>query len=308
MNTHGIEYYNDHPDELPNDPAVLEKLMEEAGDMSSDEPKSDSNPDPKPEVDDKDDKDNEQKPDGVMARDGKHVIPFSELEKARSKASELEAERDRQREIIKTLQEQQLQKDEPEPEPDEPESKDDEDSLDLETLRDEYGKNDPVVKMAEEQSKQQKTLEDIAKENKLLREQLAKNEEAEEAALADAEQKKVEAAIDANASLSQWREGNPEKFKAAAAIDDMLRNDPEWMGKPYEDRFNEVVRLLGGEVKVDKPLPSGDPKINSLSDIPAGTAPHQTDIESVKAMQGSDLTQKLSAMTQEQADAYLESL
>ena len=124
--------------------------------------------------------------------------------------------------------------------------------------------------------------------------------------------------IDSNPSLSEWqREANAVaegdvtksalKWTQALAMDDALKNSPEWAGRTMADRFGEVVRILGSDApgsgapapsQTKDAKPNGeDPKPDStpalpasLDDLPAGT-PAKSLLEQVEGMSPTEVHQ-----------------
>lgn len=73
----------------------------------------------------------------------------------------------------------------------------------------------------------------------------------------------VQVQIDSNPSLALWQEKHPKVFDRACAIDDRLKEDPVWGKKPLTERFAKVVRdVLEEEPEAPKPDPAkaGDGK------------------------------------------------
>ena len=124
--------------------------------------------------------------------------------------------------------------------------------------------------------------------------------------------------IDSNPSLSEWqREANAVaegdvtksalKWTQALAMDDALKNSPEWAGRTMADRFGEVVKILGRDApgsgapapsQTKDAKPNGeDPKPDStpalpasLDDLPAGT-PAKSLLEQVEGMSPTEVHQ-----------------
>ena len=88
-------------------------------------------------------------------------------------------------------------------------------------------------------------------------------------------------AIDANPALAQWQadadaadrgvDGKSGlKWQQAEALDEVLAESPDWKGRPLNDRFTEVVRILEGGAPPESGAPSDAPKAD---DKPQGTKP-----------------------------------
>lgn len=146
---------------------------------------------------------------GVQAQDGRHVIPFDVLKKARDKAAvmaEKAAALEAENAALKAKLEAGSQVDE-------------------EAMLDTLNEFHPQL------GEKFKQLNDDVKN---LRARVPGD---------TAEEVEARLAFRANPDLVSWHASDPEKFAAATYYDDMLDGDPKWAGATKAERFAEAVRL-----------------------------------------------------------------
>ncbi|RLM26568.1 hypothetical protein BIY29_05460 [Brenneria alni] len=168
-------------------------------------------------------------PKGILSRDGKHVIPYGVLEAERADkqrlaqssqrtAAEL-AETKRQLDVLTRqinaagLQPAQL----PEKTQITPEQ--------IDGVRDSFPELAGV-------------LDALVQKVEYLQEQQPAAPAAQQSSGADP----VMSALDATPDLKAWQTGDPDRFTLAVHIDETLKNDPVWKGKPLAERFGEVAK------------------------------------------------------------------
>jgi hypothetical protein len=181
-------------------------------------------------------------------------------------------------------------------------------TIDVEALREVY--DGPVVDaIAALQAQVQKygaVIKDLTAKN-------ASRERTDEEVRAD----QVQRDIDAVPVLAEWQAGNPRLWSAAIAVEQELLNDPEWQGKSRVERFQEVARTLGGNAKpaakqdttktADALKAAASRAVpTSLSELPSGTAPGQSETETLEELDVTQLAAKMAGMTKSQQDAFLE--
>lgn len=202
--------------------------------------------------------DGERTPDGVLTRDGKHVIPYNVLENARRKNQEAEERLQAMEEENRRLREQaqqtetkqnatQDQLDEAKREraavldqhgieqqdlPTKPDG-----TLDVESLRDEYPEemvnvlvahNNMVQRLSQQvESLQQDRQQQAQREQQIVRES-------------------IQDSIDATPELAEIQAEGGRRWNMAVATDADLREDPDWGEQPMRLRFQEVVHLMNG--------------------------------------------------------------
>lgn len=274
---------------------------------------------------------NQDEPDGVATKDGKHVIPYSVLTNARDKAAK--AEQMLQDALQRVAELEAKQKTE---NPgtntgdtaranDQDQSEEELSEEDLNQLKEDF----PTVFKAYKAA-MAKTRQLESKLNPV--EQSVRNiQEQEERGVAE----EVQAAIDSVPKLAHIQATDKDAFKLACDFDAVLRNQESWKDKSFKDRFTEVVgmveKALGktidipvthknnsmsademakaarekaeSEVKANK---SSVPK--SLSDFPAGDPAAQDELSAVENMTPIQLAGKLAKMSPQQMDEYFQSL
>lgn len=306
-----LNYYMDHPEEMPTDPAEIEKIMaageSETGDTDSatpsagDEGKEDEG---KPDAEQK----GEKQPDGVIAKDGKNFLPFAVLEKTRARNNELESIVKQQDEKLKALERGDT---------DAGDANDallsDEDLADVEREMPVLGK---VLRA--QQAQLNRYAEREAEEARLEKE--------DEATAQKTVQQQVEEAKAANPKIIEWETSNPVRYDKAFEIDQMLSAEPEWKGKPFAERFAEVVTRVQRHFgdKIDQPVDGARPSAKelqeraaravrdageatpgSLTDLPGGSPPGASAAEQLGSAHPVDVENAFSRMSDEQIMATL---
>ncbi|NAW78227.1 MULTISPECIES: hypothetical protein [Vibrio] len=194
----------------------------------------------------------EQKPKGVAAKDGEHVIPYDVLERERQEKQQLKEQLEtmqkkqsdwEQSQRLLELRNKQLEKLGVEPE-DLPENLSVSDEQ-LEALMDDYPEIGKILKVI------------VAKTSA---NQVVKPEPTEP------DVNPVVDVIEQNADLSAWRDQGGESWNKAVEIDEQLRADPQWADKPLAERFAEVVSLT--KAAMSPPTPDKAPEL-SEQDIKA---------------------------------------
>lgn len=335
MSDKNLAYYLSHPDEMPTDTAEIERLSREATDQAlesgneqltvdkivgkADEPapaaanpEDDKPAEVKAEVKPEDQK-AEEKPDGILAKDGKNVIPYSQLESARQRASAAESLAAEQAKELETLR---AAKDKP-VESAESEMLTEEELVALE------GDSPTLAKVIRTQQAAIRKLTDTV--------ETVTKTQASQADVAAAEVKsEVQTAIDSNPTLAAWQTAEDRTlWEEAARFDKVLRESPKYANASFEDRFAKVVELTQaahGVTPARKEEPSLTPeqikaaaaaKLKeasagkrpvTLSDIPGGAPPAVDERAKVDDMSPVALGQMFLGMTSEQRDAYLTSL
>lgn len=331
-----LNYYIEHPDEMPTDPEAIAKIMAEA-EGAVVETKTDP-------TDKKDDKGGEKKdeaapasaakpddakPKGVLTKDGEHFLPYAELERRVEEARRRGEEEARQaaetaaKEVVDKLQAELKARDE-------------------KVAQLESGKKgatvDPIQEIGEDLmstieqeyptlSKPIKALFSAIKQrDEQIHELTASVQQTREAQTkSDAEvaADEVQALIDANSDLSSWQKDRPRLFDLAIDTEAKLMGDKKWVAdhpelvKDDAKRYEHVVEL----VKRDVGLPAASPKNDktdldrkaeeavaaaaaatprSLSEIKGGSAPAQNLEENLEGVSTEQLAASLLSMSEEQ--------
>ena len=258
-------------------------------------------------------------PDGVLAKDGKNIIPFAVLSNARERAEAAE----------KLAQER---------------------AYELEQLKAEKAGGSAQTEQAQILSDEElKALEEdsptLAKILRAQQEHIQNLNTTVQNLATHATQQIVEAeteaksavqqAIDSNATLVTWQNAEDQTmYNRAAALDKTLRDMPEWKDKPFEDRFAKVVELTkvmsgekpdvqevkqpvvatqtAAEIRAAAEVKLAEKNKNAIpvssSQIPGGTPPAVDEFNRVEQMNSVELGNKFLGMSREQLDAYLATL
>ncbi len=337
-----LNYYLTHADEMPTDPKEIERLANahmdaamEAGteqmdvnkvvgtadeppgaaaaekvDVKADEPAK-AEVKPAAEVPAAD-----AKPDGILAKDGKNVIPYSQLECARPRAAAAEALARDQAAELATLRASKAA----------PETVADADVLTEEELSALEADSPTLARTLRAQQAAIRSLRETVEG--------VKTRQASDVASQEAEVKsEIQTAIDANSTLATWQTSEDQTmWDRASGFDKLLRAMPEYANVSFADRFEKVVEMTQsalGIAPATAPAPQEDQltpaqikaaaaakvaqatkgrKPVSLSDIPGGAPPVVDERQKVEEMSTVSLGQMFLGMTEEQRVAYLASL
>lgn len=331
-----LNYYIEHPDEMPTDPDTIAKIMDQdaAAGGGGGEPKADPNKDKdelKPDDPNKDKPapasaakpDAEPKVDGVLAKDGKNFLPYAELERRVAAARQQGEEQARAaieaagKEAVEKLQAQLKAKDEQiaqldkgkkaEPDPIEGISEE----L-LTTFREEYPTQAKIIEPILAAIKQRDTRISELTADLQSERQTRQKSEAEIAA------EEVQALIGANADLDDWQKNRPMLFDLAVDQEAKLMSDKDWVAKNPElakddaKRYDHVVSLVKQAVGLPAASPKNEPDLDrkaqealdgaqpqtprSLSDIKGGSPPATNVEDNLEAVGADQLAAKLLSM------------
>lgn len=304
-----LDYYMEHPDEMPEDPEVLAKLIEGVDEKSDDsidsetvddgEGKEEAKDEPEESAEAKKEgepeKAEEDKPTGVLAKDGKNILPFEVLEGSRKRATALEEQLRATQDELQALKEGK--------------------SAEERALLSE----EDLAAVEAETPALGKVLRALQKEVTTLREEAVERQQAVTTQSQDAVRQQMQQAIDANQDLARWQVAEPDtpearRWQRAVDFDRELRQDPDWQDKPMQERFAEAERLTKlrfgdqlpqsaddppkGEPKpTEKPVarkPEPKPQGLSLSDIPGGNPPSADTSSEIDALSLFSSMQKMS--------------
>jgi hypothetical protein len=316
-----IEYYLNNPDEVPDDPAALEALAAQDG-MAVKSAGTDEKPDAGvPSDADQGVKENQvqqdqkgEEPAPVLAKDGKHTIPYSVLEGSRKRADQAEQIAEQMAAKIADL-EMRL-KAAPGDAGTKGDAKSDDPDVsaaDMAMIREEFPE---FAKVLEAQSAQIKNMESR------LEQQHVREEEVKRSSVADM----VQDTIDSIPKLAHIQAQNPALFKKAIEMDNALRSDPSAAELTLSERFTRVlsgVEAMYGVIQISgSAAPGRTPQEmarealgkaksttpNSLSDLPSGTPPHHSEIDRVSGMAPVEVGLMMENMTDAQQEAFLNNL
>lgn len=261
-------------------------------------------------------------PVGVLAKDGKNVIPFAVLSSARERAEAAERlvqQLASENEQLKTAKAG---------------------NATAQTAQTELLTNDELEALAEDSPTLAKVLRSLQDRNQQLTETVEKLANHATAQIVDAEteaKNTVQEAIDSNPILAGWQVAEDQShWNEAARLDKALRESPLWKDKSFDDRFAEVVKLTHMVFGEAEPAPAVQEKAPvapqpteaeiraaaeaklaaknkaalpvSLSQIPGGTPPAVDERERVEQMSSVELGSKFLGMNKDQLDAYLATL
>jgi hypothetical protein len=252
-----LDYYVDHPSELPQDFAQIAGFEEGEGEESGgtvseaigEEKGASTQPDAKTESDaGKKEGTAESKGDAtaategeapkvVLSKDGQHAIPYGVLESERAarKAAEDAAKRfEEQLAALKAAQATGTVKEQAQAQAKVDESVGDLSPEDLEALESDFpavakaikGMNAAMVKQAERIEHMQRA-------------EIARGQREQATASTS-----VQEAIDKNPTLSYWQQKDAEAFERAKAFDNQFRQDPKLRGLSLDERFAKVVTAI----------------------------------------------------------------
>ena len=226
----------------------------------------------------------------ILAKSGKHTIPYEVLEQARNEAKQLreqlaksqqaQAERDK---LAAVLEQNGIELDTSDP-----------DSIDVAAIEE----------LAQDYPDLGKPLAAIARK-------LQKLEQPAQPAI-----NPVQAALQAVPDLVSWREKDQDRFDFAIIVDEKLQADPAWQGKSLDERFAEAARrtklAFGDEVIPPAKVPGkgAEKPADFIPSSPSalGQTHHAapTGVERFGAMSQTELIGEMGAMTDAQMEALLE--
>jgi hypothetical protein len=189
---------------------------------------------------------------GVLTKDGKHLMPFSVVQDLRSTVATRTAENTQlQAEVERLKAEKQALVDGTQPAAPSPESKTEEEidaiSADFPPLGNQ--------------------LRELRAEISALK---AKPEPAAAPmAPAVAPASPVQPIIDTMPLLVRWQARGGELWEQAVSLDNALKQDPQWAGKPMPERFAEVQRRVANDYGIPIPSAPSAPPAGAHSARPA---------------------------------------
>lgn len=272
----------------------------------------------------------EQEPQGIATKDGKHVIPYSVLKSERDRAAQAERQLQETLARVEELQRQVANaaktgaKDDGEGARTTPhDTTEDVSPEDLAFLEEEFPTVAKALKVA--------LAKASALEAKLtpVEDRLKNDEQAEQQRRAMT----VQEAIDANPKLAHIQASDPDAFAVAQQFDSLLRNQAAWADKPLAERFAKVIDMVeaaNGPINVPghtTQAKAAAPQANlreqaaaavaarakpavptSLSQFPAGEPVATDEAAAIEQMSHAELAGKLARMTPEQQLNFLANL
>ncbi|MCR9025520.1 hypothetical protein NW939_12950 [Aeromonas caviae] len=230
----------------------------------------------------------------ILAKSGKHTIPYEVLEQARNEAKQL-------REQLAQSQQAQAERDK------------------LQALMEKHGINpdvDPDDISQEELAQLAQDYPDLGKSIAAIASKLQRLEQQAAPRPVHLAINPVQAALQAVPDLMSWREKDPDRFDFAIIVDEKLQADPAWQGKSLDERFAEAARrtklAFGDEVIPPAKAPSKEAEkpTDFIPSSPSalGQTHHAapTGVERFGTMSQTELIGEMGAMTDAQMDALLE--
>ena len=265
-------------------------------------------------------------PDGVLLKDGKTVAPYGVLKGARD-ARHIAEERARQAEAKAQELSEALERMQAEAATRQPGDKP---SKQAQTDAALFSEED-LASMAENFPEMAKLVKGFTAQAQViaeLQQQVAATKATPTQAPApsdngDDPESKVQKAINERPMLSKWQDKGGIAWDAALKVDDELRSDPAWKGKPLSERLVEVEKRVADSfgIELTPPAPpapapaskAGAPTppaprvehrdVETLSDFSG--RPPVTEADAVAGMPALALREKLDGMSEEQIDRWL---
>ena len=314
MTEKGLDYYLQNPDELPSDPSEIEALMSKQGEaktekqaeVATEEIATKEEP-PAPETKE------EAEPDVVLTKDGKRAIPYKVLASERDRARAAEQAVADLKKQLESLQTQA--------------------STGETTEQAEAGlSEEDLAAIGEDFPHLRKILDGLTGHIKKLEgtvTELRDRESSREAVEQKQTASTVQEAIEATPALLYWQNENSEMFDEAIKYDDMIRANPKNQSLTLEERFQKVVAAMEAvygptelpkEYQKEVAAPSKDEaaalakkaienaevrRPRTLSDMPGGIPPAQSERERVENMSPSALAAMMSKMSPDDLSAFL---
>lgn len=253
----------------------------------------------------------EPKPDAILARDGKHLIPITVLDSARDAAKTAQANAQAEA-AARQAAEQRLA---------ELQAK-----LDAAQSGDQSstGKGESMLSQEELAAMQEdfpviaKTIQAMQDKISQLQSTTSQQDQSKQVAEAEVAARTSQDLIDANPKLSHLQTNDPIGWARAVEIDNQLLNNPATANLPLAERFAKAAaayEAIYGAVPVPatsqkQPVQESKKPVLPLSmgAIPGGTPPAVDEQSALLAMDGTQATAHFAGMTKEQIERQLDAL
>jgi hypothetical protein len=319
MSSKTIEHYLANPDELPTDLSELEEILSQQD--SEEAPQETEEAEVKEDVTEASSGQTEAgteetkaggEPEAPIAsKDGKHTIPYAVLASEREKR--VAAER-MQQELMARMQEIESRLSQGQSAVVQQQAVadllDDESSK---AILEDFPSLEPLVAYTKQLEKQVEQFDQRFKQVEELEHRRLQEEHARVS-------ENVRQEIDANPHLRFWEQQDPERWNAAIAADDQLRNMPINQKLSMRERFEKVVAVVEAVYgKAD--LPEGyAPKATTLKpekvdvkplrpktlgEMPGGEAPKGDDLEGLLEQSAGNIAARLDKMTPAQINSLI---
>jgi hypothetical protein len=321
-----LEYYQNNPGELPEDPEAIAALLggEPDDEGNKDEPAAQSDKQVEPEAatgqedEAKGDAGDKEEPAPISSKDGKHTIPYAVLTSERDKRRAAETAMQELQQRVADL-EAGLASGSPGTTPQSTEVEALLSPESLAQITEDFPALNPLLDYVKSLETQHKALTSRFKEV-----EAAEIERQEAESLR--QRSEVRAEVDANPHLRYWENQDPERWAAAMEADKQLRGLPINADLSLKDRFSKVVGVveaiygkselppeyqsqekqqdLAAKVK-DAVDGAGSIKPKTLSDMPGGVQPKTDPLENMLEQSPAALGAQLANMTPAQISALL---
>jgi hypothetical protein len=234
---------------------------------------------------------------GILAKDGKSIIPIEVLQQEREKALKAQALAD---DLTKKQESAEAE---------------------LAELRAKVSEHsnlmvDPDSELTEEElSALEEDLPELAAKIRASQGVVGRAKAMISKIEAESVQSSVQDAIDSVPKLAYLQSSNPDLFGFAVQIDDQMKHDPEMRQLTTSQRFEKVIerleKTIGSEIKVpsaqsNKGIEIKDKtSISSLDDLPGGTPPINDEIMSIANKSPNALAAHFENMSDSEVDSFL---
>jgi hypothetical protein len=264
----------------------------------------------------------DDKADGVLAKDGKHVLPFTVLEGARRRAAELEEIVRQQTEYIASLSQQAGKSPDPEQQAqqasDSPLSDMD---IDDETIAAYEEELPALAKVLRQARANQQVIQQLTEQ---VADLSTRDERKAQQETANKSRGEVQDAIDAVPAIAHLQASDPEAWAEVVALDNSMKDLPKFKALSLKDRFEKVAaayQAVNGPIKLPAAEPSqkdmtkeadrviaasaGRTRPASLTDLPGGATPPVDERAAFETTSTAELGASFERMNDEQQQAYL---
>ena len=324
-----LDYYMAHPDELPDDPAMLDALAlgtEVPATEVSDGDPADADQDAAKQVE-KDATTGEAEAEGstgtedtapILSKDGKHTIPYNVLSTERERRQAAERVKAELEQRVKEL-EQRMAGTSTAPVTETAEL----DAMDEDDLAQLISDFPAIAKIVEQNKRLENRLAQAESKFRSIEEQ--------ETAVA---RRSMQEQVDANPHLRYWQQNDPDRWAAAIEADKRLLEIPANQSLSPAERLAKavsVVNLVMGEQElppgwapevstsqsdkrkstatvadaVRKAVDQAGSKPRTLSEIPGGAIPASDPLSELESLSAAELARQMDKMTPDQISALL---
>lgn len=269
----------------------------------------------------------------VLSKDGKHTLPFTVVEEARQRAADADREKDEALARATALEAKLKELTTAAAGGEQSQAEQDKTKGDIAAIKGEidvFREDHPALAgLFEKVTGLVENLQSQVEAHNQTEAERQRDQDAR-ATAANAEiTRRVGEAIDNNATLTLWKAEDKDAFNQAVAFDEVLKKQPAWKGKSFDERFKRAVELtiieMPGAKKPTTTLTADELKaraeavlkkaeggaasgttIDSLSDLPGGASPGADALENLEAMPAAALANRMGQMSDAQLLAFME--